>query len=161
MGDGPAEVREERVLRCPYCRRASYPTRPQPRVRCAWCGRGFNVEPLVEEPWYEQVVKDLTRVLEIKKDLHLAYHTLGMAYAETGLYDRAIEVLEQELELSPEDADTYYLLGMAYAGVTTNYGRGIECLETYLRLRPDAAEEDRVRALIGRLRGLEQNGAGG
>lgn len=161
MTDGPTGKREERVLRCPYCHRASHPTRPQPRVRCAWCGRGFNVEPLTKEPWYDLVVKDLTRVLEIKKDLHLAYHNLGLAYAEVGLYDKAIAVLEQELELSPGDADTHYLLGIVYSSVTTNYVRGIECLETYLRLRPDAAEEERVRALLGRLRGLERNGAGG
>jgi tetratricopeptide (TPR) repeat protein len=119
------------------------------------------VEPLTKEPWYDLVVKDLTRVLEIKKDLHLAYHNLGLAYAEVGLYDKAIAVLEQELELSPGDADTHYLLGIVYSSVTTNYVRGIECLETYLRLRPDAAEEERVRALLGRLRGLERNGAGG
>jgi tetratricopeptide (TPR) repeat protein len=161
MGDGRSARREERVLLCPYCRRASYPTRPQPRVRCAWCGRGFNVAPMVEDPWYDQVVKDLTRVLEIKDDLHLAYHNLGLAYAEVGLYDRAIEVLERELEQSPRDADTHYLLGMAYAAATTNYARGIECLETYLELRPDAAESEHVRAMIGRLRGLEKNGAGG
>jgi len=157
MGDGPVEM----VLRCPYCHRESYPTRPQPRVRCAWCGRGFNVTPLVEEPWYDQAVKDLIRVLEIKKDLHLAYHNLGLAYAETGLYDRAIAVLEQELELNPADADTHYLLGMTYAAVTMNYARGMEHLEKYLGLRPDAAEGEQVRAMIGRLRGLEKNGAGG
>jgi len=157
MGDGPVEM----VLRCPYCHRESYPTRPQPRVRCAWCGRGFNVTPLVEEPWYDQAVKDLIRVLEIKKDLHLAYHNLGLAYAETGLYDRAIAVLEQELELNPADADTHYLLGMTYAAVTMNYARGIEHLEKYLGLRPDAAEGEQVRAMIGRLRSLEKNGAGG
>ena len=161
MTDGPTGKREVRVLRCPYCHRVSHPTRPQPRIRCAWCGRGFNVEPLVEEPWYDLVVKDLNRVLEIKNDLHLAYHNLGLAYAEVGLYDKTIAVLEQELELSPGDADTHYLLGMAYAAATTNYVRGIEHLETYLRLRPDAAEEERVRALLGRLRGLERNGAGG
>jgi tetratricopeptide (TPR) repeat protein len=161
MADGPPVSRQEMVLRCPYCLRASYPTRPQPRVRCAWCGRGFNVEPLVREPWYDQAVKDLTRVLEVKKDLHLAYHNLGLAYAETGLYDRAIEVLERELELNPGDADTHYLLGMTYAAATTDYAAGIEHLETYLELRPDAAEGERVRALLGRLRGLEKNGAGG
>jgi tetratricopeptide (TPR) repeat protein len=146
---------------CPYCHRLNYPTRPQPRVRCAWCGRGFNVEPLTGEPWYDLVLKDLKRVLKVKKDLHVAHYNLGLTYAETGLYDRAITVLERELQMNPEDADTHYLLGMTYAAATTNYARGIEHLEVYLRLRPEAAEAKEVRTMIGRLRGLEKNGAGG
>ncbi len=161
MSDGPIRKTGDQILRCPYCDRLSYPTRPQPRVRCAWCGRGFNVEPLAEEPWYDQVLKDLIRVLEVKKDLHLAYHNLGLAYSEIGLFDKAITVFEHELGMSPEDADTHYLLGMVYATATTNYARGIECLETYLRLRPGAVEAVQVRAMIDRLRGLQEGGANG
>jgi tetratricopeptide (TPR) repeat protein len=160
MSDGPGGRGEERALRCPYCDRLSYPTRPQPRVRCAWCGRGFNTEPLTEEPWYDQALKDLNQALAVKKDLHLAYHNLGLAYAEIGLYEQAVTVLERELELSPDDADTHYLLGMTYAASTTNYARGIECLEAYLRLRPEAAEAVEVRDMIGRLRGLSSEGDG-
>ena len=157
MIDRFSRMTEDRVLQCPYCNRVSYPTRPQPRVRCAWCGRGFNVESRVEEPWYDQALKDLKRVLSIKNDLHLAHHNLGLAYSETGMYDQAITVFEQELQMNPEAADTYYLLGMAYAAATTHYARGIECLEAYLRLRPEAAEADQVRAMLGRLRGLLEN----
>jgi len=160
MDEAPAPKREERVLLCPYCGRMSHPTRPQPRLRCAWCGRGFNVKPLVEEPWYDLVLKDLNRALAIKNDLHLACHNLGLAYAEIGLYDQAITVLERELAMNPDDADTFYLLGMVYAASTVNYARALECLETYLRLRPDAEEAGEVRAMQERLRGLERNNAG-
>lgn len=161
MSVGPTPKTEDQVLRCPYCNRFSYPTRPQPRVRCAWCGRGFNVEPLAEEPWYDQVLKDLIRVLAIKKDLHLACHNLGLAYSEIGLFDSAITVLERELRMSPDDADTHYILGMIYATSTTNYARGIECLESYLRFRPEAVEAVQVRSMIGRLRGLRDGGPNG
>ncbi|MBD3372304.1 MAG: tetratricopeptide repeat protein [Candidatus Coatesbacteria bacterium] len=147
-------------IRCPYCNKMSYPTRPQPRVRCAWCGRGFNVQLTGEDPWYEQALKDLNRALAIKTDLFLAYHNLGLAYSEIGQYEQAIAVFEKELKLSPGDADTYYLLGMSYAAATTNYRRAIECLERYLELRPDAVEQGAVRDLVDRLARLERDNGG-
>jgi tetratricopeptide (TPR) repeat protein len=147
-------------VRCPYCGRRSYPTRPQPRVRCAWCGRGFQVRLEGEDPWYEQAVKDLNRALAIKTDLFLAYHNLGLAYSEIGQYEQAITVFEKELKLSPDDADTYFLLGMAYAGATTQYKRAIANLERYLELRPEATEREEVRRLIVRLAKLEQENGG-
>lgn len=143
-------------IRCPYCSKMSYPTRPQPRVRCAWCGRGFNAQLRGEDPWYEQAIKDLNRVLSIKTDLLLAYHNLGLAYSEIGQYEQAIAVFEKELALSPGDADTYYLLGMSYATATTNYRRARECLEHYLELRPTAVEAEDVRRLLERLARLEE-----
>ena len=146
-------------LRCPYCGRLSYPTRAQPRIRCSWCDRGFNIQPHSTAPWYEQTIKDLNHALAVKGDLLLAYRNLGLAYSEIGQYEQAITVFEKELQLSPDDTDTYYLLGMVYATATTNYQRGIENLNKYLELRPRAAERTQVFGMLRRLSKLSREQA--
>ncbi len=81
-----------------------------------------------------------------------AHMYLGLALTRLGNYDEAEKELLRTIELGGNQlALAHYYLGGIY-WKKRDYGRAVEELETYLRLSPNAADAERVRATIKDMR---------
>ena len=83
-----------------------------------------------------------------------AHMYLGLALAHLGNYDEAEKELLRATEAGGDQLGLahYYLGGLYWR--KRDYGRAAEELETYLRLSPNAADAQRVRATIKDMRRL-------
>ncbi|HYU98804.1 MAG TPA: tetratricopeptide repeat protein [Pyrinomonadaceae bacterium] len=109
---------------------------------------------LLEAKRFVDSEAQLREALKQNASAPTAHMYLGIALAHLGNYDEA----EKELLRATEAGGGQFGLAHYYLGglywKKQNYGRAAEELETYLRLNPNAADAQRVRATIKDMRRL-------
>jgi Flp pilus assembly protein TadD len=88
---------------------------------------------------FDEAIKHLQRVVELKPDDAKAQNNLGAALAGRGRFDEAIDHCQKALELDPDDAEAYNNLADALVGC----GKIDEAIGQYrhsLELRPGDAQ---------------------
>src|SRR5258707_3413768 len=94
--------------------------------------------------------------VEIDASAPLAHFYLGITLSKTGRLDEAEDELLKALSLGDSDiAIAHYYLGQLYAR-RDRLGEAIAELEAYLKYKPEAADEQRVRQQIEQLRSRQR-----
>lgn len=107
---------------------------------------------LLESKQFSQAEEQLREALKRNSNAPTAHMYLGIALVRLNKYEEA----EKELVVATASSGnqlglaSYYLGGIYWK--KNDYPRAVEQLETYLRLTPNAADADRVRATIKDLR---------
>ena len=70
----------------------------------------------------------------------VAYHHLGVDYAQLGKYKEAIEAFKKAIRLDPDFADAHYALGLTYL-MLNDAGSSFEQYEILKRLDPEKANK--------------------
>ncbi len=107
---------------------------------------------LLEAKRFHEAETQLREALKRNTSAATAHMYLGLSLAHQGSYDDAEKELLLAIQGSKQLGLAHYYLGGLYWR-KHDYPRAVEALETYLRLTPDAADADRVRATIKDLRG--------
>jgi tetratricopeptide (TPR) repeat protein len=81
-----------------------------------------------------------------------AFH-MGATYVKEGRYDEALPYLDAARQQQPDFPDTYVFLGYAYAN-TGRIQQGIDSLNEFLKLRPDAQQSPKIEEQVEKLRAM-------
>lgn len=96
-------------------------------------------------------VKDLEQTLSRERGLY--HYNLAVSYTQAQLYDQAVEAYEKSLKYDPGNPDAHYNLGLLYGNILNSPERAVQEYRTYLKLRPEAEDQDEVKAWIRELEG--------
>jgi tetratricopeptide (TPR) repeat protein len=61
-----------------------------------------------------EIIKDLLKDSKNTSCAFTFYHTLGLRFAQVGLFTQAVAAFSNLVELAPEDSNAYFNLGLAY-----------------------------------------------
>ena len=91
----------------------------------------------------------LTRQFEqnenrFKKETVRFHYNLALTYDESRRYKEALAEYKKALEVAPDDPDIHYNLAVLYDEHIYDDKKAIEHYRTYLKLRPDAQDADKV-----------------
>jgi tetratricopeptide (TPR) repeat protein len=104
----------------------------------------------------DEALKLAQQAKEIAPDQPMVEDTLGWALYQKGIYPSAVVHLEEAVSKSDRNPVTRYHLAMAYLKAGDR-NRGLQALETALRMDPKTAE---AKMALETLRDLEQQGNG-
>jgi len=90
--------------------------------------------------------------IRINSNNYMAYHHLGMAFANQGKLDQAIAMYKQSIEVDPSYSHAYNNLGIVYAKLG-RLNEAVEQLKLAIRLDPTNASFYRNLALAYRQQG--------
>jgi tetratricopeptide (TPR) repeat protein len=107
---------------------------------------------LISQRRYAEAVTALTRAIQLKPDLALAYVARGSAYVGMGRYQDAVQEYLKGLNLNPNQAAALFGLGEAYRGMNDRSRAARYYQECAQSTAPDAAAlRDLARRRYGEL----------
>jgi len=90
--------------------------------------------------------------ITLQKERALYYYNLGVAYTQSKLYDEAVDVYEESLKFNYDNPEAHYNLALLYDNFKQDSEKAILHYKKYLELKPDADDEEEVKAWINRLK---------
>jgi tetratricopeptide (TPR) repeat protein len=119
----------------------------------AWDTLGHAYAYDTERKNYERARAYFAQSLRLEPRMALAAFHMGATYVKEGRYDEALPYLDAARQQQPDFPDTYVFLGYAYAN-TGRIQQGIDSLNEFLKLRPDAQQSPKIEEQVEKLRAM-------
>lgn len=101
--------------------------------------------------YYDLIIADLSKAIEIKPDFIYPYTVRGNAYSDKGQYDLALADFDKVIELDKTYAQAYYFKGLMFDGLKKKQ-KAVDNYKKFLQYaRPDDISIDMVKKSIKKL----------